>query len=145
MKKEEVTAVHIRLDAGRGKTILSILLASDGSINRMGNGQLNADKDLYIGARQERLFHDFISRMPDDLLAYAGRYDLPEQRGLPCKLTLLFAGPADSGVGFEFNYGSESQGPPTEIQELLIAAVEITDGWLKAQKSGAKKPWWKPW
>jgi hypothetical protein len=144
MKKEEITAVHIRLDAGRGNTILSILLAADGSINRMGNGRLSdikTEKELHIGAGQEQLFRDFTNRMPDDMLQYAGRYDLPEPRGLPCKLTLLFAGPNESGVGFEFNYGSESQGPPTEIQELLIAAVEITDGWLKAQK----KPWWKPW
>jgi hypothetical protein len=146
MNKEEIKAVHIRLDAGRENTILSILLASDGSINRMGNGRLrDNDKDLYIGAGQEQLFRDFISRMPGDLLAYAGRYEMPEPQGLPCKLTLLFAGPGDTGVGFEFHYGSESQGPPTEIRELITAAVEITDGWLEAQKVGAKKPWWKPW
>ena len=146
MNKEEIKAVHIRLDAGRENTILSILLAADGSVNRMGNGRLsNTDKDLYIGAGQEQLFRDFISRIPDDLLGYAGRYDLPEPRGLPCKLTLLFAGQDESGAGFEFRYGSESQGPPAEIQQLLIAAVEITDGWLQAQQSRTQKRWWKPW
>jgi hypothetical protein len=148
MNKEEIKAVHIRLDAGRENTILSILLAADGSINRMGNGRLgdiDAEKVLNIGAGQEQVFRAFISRMPDDMLQYAERYDLPEPRGLPCKLTLLFAGPDDSGVGFEFNYGSESQGPPAEIQELLLAAVEITDGWLRTQKSKTQKSWWKPW
>src|SRR5262245_8314506 len=100
MKKGEITAVQIRLDAGRENTILSILLAADGSINRIGNGRysdIGAEKVLHIGAGQQQLFSDFISLMPDDLLEYAGRYDLTEPRGLPCKLALLFAGRGDSG------------------------------------------------
>jgi hypothetical protein len=148
MKKEEITAVQIRLDAGRENTILSILLAADGSINRMGSGRfsdINAEKELHIGADQERLFRDFISQMPDDLLEYAGRYDLPEPQGLPCKLTMLFAGEGESGVGFEFIYGSRSQGPPAEIQELIVEAIRITDGWLQNQNSKPDKPWWKVW
>ncbi len=148
MKKEEVTAVFIRLDAGRENTILSILLAADGTVNRMGNGRasdIDAENTLYIGAGQQRLFHDFISRVPDDLLEYAGRYDMPEPRGIPCKLTLLFAGRGDTGARFEVNYGSESQGPPLGIRESVAAAVEITDGWLRAQHAKVRKPWWKLW
>lgn len=140
MKREDIKAVYIRLDAGRENTILSIMLAADGSINRMGNGRLSdidAEQPLYIGAGQQELFRTFTARMPDDLLEYAGRYELPNPQGLDCQLTLLFAGQGDSGVRFEFIYGSESQGPPVEIQELLIAAIEITDGWLKTQKAKA--------
>ena len=119
MKKEEVTADFIRLDAGRENTILSILLAADGTVNRMGNGRagdIAAESTLYIGAGEQRLFHDFISRMPDALLERPGRYDMPEPQGIPCRLTLLFAGRGDTGARFEVNYGSESEKEREEQQ-----------------------------
>lgn len=148
MKKEEIKTVSLRLDAGRENTILSILLAVDGSIKRMGNGRfsdIDAKKELHIGAGQEQLFRDFVSHIPNDIFKYAGRYDLPEPQGLPCTLTLLFQGHDDSGVGYEFNYGSESQGPPEEIQELVTVAIETTNKWLEAQNIKTSKPWWRLW
>ena len=148
MNKDEIITVSLRLDVGRENTILSILLAADGSIKRMGNGRfsdIDTKKELHIGAGQEQLFRDFASIIPDEIFEYAGRYDLPEPQGLPCQLTLLLQGRDDSGIGYEFNYGSESQGPPEEIQELVTTAIKITDKWLEAQNIKTPKPWWRLW
>ena len=123
-----------------GDTALFILLAEDGTVNRMGNGSLtNSDHEMYIGRQPEPLFARFIDRITPQMLEHQGAYELPNRVGANCELTLLL-GYRDSkrSAGFKFIYGSESQGPPPEIVELVRYAAEVTTPWHEQQKRIAK-------
>jgi len=151
-KVADINAVNITFEKG-GKQALFILLAADGTINRMGTGSVsNKDNALFIGVTQERLFDQLMTKLNDDMLDHMGGYDVPEQRGVSCKLAigLSFANAGDNGFGFR--YGSESEGPPRDIIEFVNAAVQLTDAWFHQQKkmvgkadSADRKPWWKFW
>jgi hypothetical protein len=121
-------------------TALFMLLAEDGTVNRMGDGSTtNTDREMFIGRHPEPLFARFISRITPDLLEHQGAYDLPNRKGANCELTLLlgYRG-SERSAGFKFIYGSESQGPPREIAELVRYAAELTTPWHEAQKRIAK-------
>lgn len=151
-KVSDINAVHVTLEIG-DKQALFILLAADGTINRFGTGSVNnKDNDLFIGVTQEPLFKQLLSNLDDDMLDHMGGYDVPEQHGIPCKLSIGLAFAGDYENGFGFRYGSESQGPPEEIIQFVTAAVQLTDPWFQEQKkmvniseSDEKKPWWKLW
>jgi hypothetical protein len=139
MTKNKITNVLISLEVDN-KQSLFILLASDGTVNRLGNGTVNnEDNDMYIGISNEKLFEKLMKRIPDDLFEYQGVYDIPDKKGKNCKLTLLFGGKEDNeAIGFKFLYGSESQGPPSEISEIVINAVNITEPWYLKHKKIAQ-------
>jgi hypothetical protein len=151
-KVSDIRAVTISLETG-GKTALFILLAADGSINRMGTGAVNnKDKDLFIGVTKKTLFDQLMACLDDGMLKHTGGYDVPERRGVTCKLSIGFSFTNGKEDGFGFRYGAESSGPPGEIAQFVMKAVELTDPWFEKQKQmvkGAgpkrKKPWWKFW
>jgi hypothetical protein len=119
-----------------GETALLILLAEDGSVNRMGNGSVtNTDHVLVIGVNSEPLFARFMARVTPEMLRYQGAYEFPNRKGANCELTILlgYRGGDRSG-GFGFLYGSESQGPPRDIAELVRYAVELTTPWQEETK-----------
>jgi hypothetical protein len=148
----DISAVHITLEAG-DKQALFILLAADGSINRLGTGSVaNTDNDLFIGVTEEPLFAKLMGHLDDEMLKYMGGYDVPNQQGVPCKLSIGLSFANAEANGFGFRYGSESEGPPREIIQFVTAAVNLTDPWFRQQKkivgkaeSGRDKPWWKIW
>ncbi len=136
-KVSDITAAGITLEAG-DQQALFVLLAADGTINRLGTGTINnKDNDLFIGMTQEPLFDQLMTSLNDDMLDHMGGYDVPEKNGVPCTLTisLSFANADDNGFGFR--YGSESEGPPREIIEFVMAAVRLTDPWFQQQKKMA--------
>jgi hypothetical protein len=149
-KASDIQAVNIALEVD-GNYSLFILLAADGSINRQGTGTLkNSARDIFIGMTKEPYFAALMTHMNDEMLEFMGRYELAEQQGASCKLSIGLQFADGEQNGFEFNYGSESQGLPREIGEFVIAAVQITDPWYKAQQKMVKaaeepKPWWKVW
>lgn len=121
-----------------GDTALFILLAEDGTVNRMGNGSLASDHDMYIGRQPEPLFARFIGRITPQLLEHQGAYELPNRAGAHCELTLLLGSRGSNrSAGFKYIYGSESQGPPPEIADLIRYAVELTKPWYEQQKRSA--------
>jgi hypothetical protein len=133
--KENIAHVIVTLDVG-GKPALFVLLSEDGSINRMGTGSpSNSDHDLYIGAGQAALFADFMRRVPEEIFPYRGRYEIPGRSGAECTLAIRFATRNDETVSFEFLYGTESEGPPQEIRDVAMAAVEVTDCWYEKQQA----------
>jgi len=153
--KEQVMAVLVSLEIDSQRSLF-ILLGNDGLVNRQGYGTVDcAEQDLYIGKATEPLFEQFMSKVSNEIFEHTGVYDIPEQRGKKCKLTLLFN--TETGDdGFEFLYGTESQGPPGEIRELVSEAVRLTDGWFQQQKAMVQesqtqsqgkvdKPKWKFW
>lgn len=121
-------------------TALFILLAEDGTVNRMGDGSLtNTDREMFIGLNREPLFARFIARITPEMLQHQGAYELPNRQGADCELTLLlgYRG-SERSAGFKFIYGSESQGPAREIGELVRYAAELTTPWHEEQKRIAK-------
>jgi hypothetical protein len=67
-----------------------------------------------------------------------GRYEVPDQQGDPCVLDVLLRFTDGSEDGFGFAYGSESMGPPGEIVDVVVRAVEATEPWYQQQKAIAK-------
>jgi hypothetical protein len=125
--------IDLRID---GKTALFILLTEDGTVNRMGSGcKGNTDRGMFIGRNREPLFSRFMARITPELLRNQGAYELPNREGAECELTLLcgYRG-SERSAGFQFIYGSESQGPPREIAELVEYAAELTTPWHEEQK-----------
>ncbi len=141
--KEKVRAVIISLEAD-ANVALFILLGSDGTVNRMGTGAPdNIEKAMYVGHTTDRLFTQLMAQVDERLLAHGGRYVLPNPQGTLCTLKMLFQlhktpqGPEI--IGFEFVYGADSEGPPAQVSDLIIAAVEMTDPWFEEQKRIAGK------
>ena len=138
-KISEIELLTITLEIG-DKRSLFILLAKDGSINRLGTGTIdNQENDLYIGITEDLLFEHTITYLTDDMLPYMGSYDIPDKKGLPCRLSIGLLFDYGEENGFEFSYASESEGPPDEIAELLLAAIQITEPWYQSQKERSSK------
>ena len=129
------------LEGDRHRQLLFVFLHRDGSVNRMGDGTLRAYGDFRIGRVTEPLFDQFMEDLSEGLLDYAGRYDLPDRRGLDCNLEVkLFSGGA-LGANLEFHFGSESLGPPAEIRALVTRALELTEAWWRLPfQSDAPRP-----
>jgi hypothetical protein len=70
-----------------------------------------------------------------------------------CELTVGFKKAGGEELMTAWQYGSESQGPPPEICNFVIAAVEATTPWYEQQKAmvrragqqGGDKKWWQFW
>lgn len=75
-----------------------------------------------------------MTKLNDDMLDYMSRYDVPEQRGIPRKLSIGFSFTNEDDNGFGFRYGSESEGPPHEIVEFVNVAVQLTNPWFQQQR-----------
>jgi hypothetical protein len=124
--------VHLEYD---GRPTLVVLLARDGSINRMGDGTLDPEVDStwYIGRVEEPLFDKLMEVVPEEILELSGRYDPPDRLGVECKCTFVFSYKDGQDIGLEIVWGSESAGLPLEMQRMIARAVELTDPWWRAQ------------
>jgi hypothetical protein len=134
----EVCLISIMIE---DKQSLFILLAKDGTINRLGTGSANnTENDMFIGISKDGLFEKLMEAVPEELLEYQGSYDIPEKKGKRCELTLMLASADEKKkAGFIFQYGSDSQGPPQEISEIVVKAVELTNPWYDEQKTVVSK------
>jgi hypothetical protein len=119
------------------RLILVVLLAREGSINRMGDATSKADDTWYIGKVQEPLFDQLLEVVPDDLFQYAGRLEIPDRRGIDCELAVVFLHKDGRAVPFEILFGSETQDVPTELLDIVSRAMELTDPWWKKQPGQA--------
>ena len=138
-KVSDIQIISITLEIDNKKSLF-ILLARDGAINRLGTGEIdNQENELYIGITDELLFEHTMTYISDEMLQHMGAWDMPDQKGLPCNLSIGFQFGEEEEDGFNFSYGSESEGPPFEISELLIACIQITDPWYESQKKTASK------
>ena len=141
MKIEEIKLVTITMYVG-GAQALFILLAKDGTINRLGTGILrNKDKTLFINKVNENLFQDLMKCVPEDWSELKGIYkiNIPDKKGANCELKVIFNNETNKDYGFVVLYGAKSEGPAFDISELVINAVQITDPWFNKQKQLLKK------
>lgn len=130
---EDVVGVLITLYV-ETEQVLFILLTADGAVNRMGTGAVdNQEKRLFIAQSSGEMFEDLKSRIQRDSMQWEGGYRAPEQTGKTCCLTVGFMNDQGEQSVCKFQYGSESQGPPNDLCDLVMAAIEITDPWYQEQ------------
>jgi len=124
-----------------GQQSLIVLLAEDGTVNRLGNGTANdTERTLFIGTTNEALFAQLRDKVKPEWIPHQGAYDMPEKKGTICTLTLILGHADGHEDRFGFRYGSESQGPPLDICKFVEAAVRLTDPWYEQQKLIANGP-----
>jgi hypothetical protein len=80
--------------------------------------------------------------MLERLLGHNFEHENP--RGAPCKLDVRLQFRGGTSGGFIFLYGSQSQGPPSYVTDLVRAAVRQTDSWYedfeRIAREGDNKP-----
>jgi hypothetical protein len=134
-----ISGILVTLHIGQQQALF-VMLGADGSINHMGTGSLNnTDQDLFIGKVGPELFEGLRSKVTDELLQWLGKYADPSPQGEVCNLTIGFKQGDDQELMSHWQYGSESQGPPPEICNFVVAAVEATDPWFEQQKAMARR------
>ena len=148
---ENIDGIMVTLEVDSSKALF-ILLAADGTVNRLGTGSVNnTENDMYIGITKDSLFVKLLSKIDVGWFEYQGSYDVPDKKGKICELTVLFRHDDGRESGFNFIYGSESEGPPDDICQFVIEAVNLTEPWYIEQKKMIgkspenHKPWWKFW
>jgi hypothetical protein len=140
----DIAAINISLQVN-GESALFILLAEDGTVNRLGTGSAqNQEHDMFIGVTGEPIFSSLLSELTDEMLAYTGSYDIPDQHGAKCRLSIGLSFRDGSENGFGFAYGTDSQGPPREISRFVVSAVELTNPWYESQKQMVANTTGKP-
>jgi hypothetical protein len=132
--KDTVEAIMITLEID-SKQSLFVLIAADGTINRKGTGTVrNRERDMFIGISQEPIFDKLRDKILPEWFENLGGYDVPDKKGLPCELWIWMKHSDGNESALGFRYGSESQGPPSDVCEFVTEAVSLTESWYENQK-----------
>ncbi len=139
VEQEEIKGIYVILNV-EGVPALLVLLALDGSINRMGTGAVdNTEMGMFIGVADPALFLKMRSQVTADLLQWIGARADPQPKGKVCELTIGFMLANGKEQGIQFKYGSESLGPPPEVRRFVTAMVEARDPWYEDFKAKTAK------
>ena len=117
-------------------TSIFVMLARDGSINRIGSDSPECDeKDMFIGMTKDKLFEEFIDKCPAAFIAAPGEAYAPtgELKGKEVKFSLMFQS-GDSKSGLMFLYGTESGGIPDDLDQVVALAKDVTESWYQNQR-----------
>ena len=136
VKQEEVTGLAITLKVEEDLSLL-VLLAADGSINRLGTGTVNnTDKGMFIGVADPNLYETIRPYINSDVIRWIGGRADQTPKGKICELTIWLFLPNKQEHVIYFKYGSQSVGPPPEVSQLVSVAIEITNPWYEQFKAG---------
>ena len=143
LTKAEIENVHISLVVNE-EQVLALRISKNGALNRMGDGSDDPKMRLMFMKRiEEPLFDRLMEILSVDLLSMVGRYTFPDPKGDLTQLLITLEGDNDTETGFEFVYGSDSEGPPEEIIDFVEYAVELSDPYwedfLSKKLQGSKK------
>lgn len=131
-----IQAILVTLKIGEEQSLF-ILLAADGTINRMGNGSERIECDLFIGKTSRDAFQAALGHAQPVFDEWLGGFVDPNPGGKVCQLQVGFQSSDGREHMSQWEYGSRSQGPPPEVTGLVIAAVEATEPWFAEQKQMA--------
>lgn len=136
LEKDNIHIMIIRLEID-GKINFSLLLSSDGSVNRIGTGlKQNQDSTMYSGCSHEGLFEKVLDYVPAALFDKQGNYDVKDREGSICEMIFYFASKDEKETArFQFTYGSDSMGPPLPFIQLFGFASQLTESWYLKQKN----------
>jgi hypothetical protein len=139
VKQEDVTGLAITLKVEEDLSLL-VLLAADGSINRLGTGTVNnTEKEMFIGVADPNLFETIRPHINSDVIRWIGGRADQSPKGKICELTIWLFLPNKEERVIYFKYGSESVGPPPEVSRLVLAAIDVTNPWYEQFKAGIAK------
>jgi hypothetical protein len=129
-----IATIMVTLKVGEDQSLF-IMLANDGSINRMGNGSENRiERDMFIGKTSTDAFDDVKKYAPAVISQWIGGHSDRSPVGKLCELGVGFQMLDGKEMMSQWHYGSQSQGPPPEVTQLVIAAVKFTNDWYESQK-----------
>lgn len=137
VNKQNVDGIIINLTVD-GDLQFFVLLAADGTINRLGpqTPEMATSSMLFTGQTDDPLFRQIIQEMPDEIFQLLGRrFELPERAGKECELTIAFRAQDGEQDAWQLAYGTESIGPPEEIVNFLKRCREITEPWYQRSAS----------
>jgi len=140
-KVSDVDTIYVSLEVN-ARLSLAVLLGADGSINRMGTGTVkNTEHDLFIGLTDPAIFMAVRSHLTEEMLLIllGHTFRVPNPHGAPCKMTITLQFNNGTSGGFEILYGSESEGPPREVVDFVMAAILQTNPWYEDFKRMAAK------
>ena len=136
---ENIAAIMVSLTID-GKNSLWVLLAKDGSINRLGTGaEDNTENDMFIGVTSPEAFEKLRKQVEPDIFKYEGEYSGNNIVGKSCELQVAFKFTDNKEIGSTWRYGTKSSGPPQEIKRFVLASIEATESWLEEQRRATKK------
>ncbi len=140
IKADDVTGVALSLKVDEELSLYA-LVAADGSINRLGTGTIdNTEKDMFIGVISDpKPFQTLRAQISPDLFKWIGGRADPSPKGKICELTMWLFLPNKEERTINFKYGSESIGPPPEVCQLVLAAIDVTNPWYEQFKAGIAK------
>ena len=131
----DIAGVLVTLHIG-GEQKLFLMLTNDGMIRRSGDGSEDCiDTDVFIGKSQGNEFSKIVAMCGDVIGKWLGSYAAPEQQGKSCRLVVGFEDANENEMLSEWEYGTESQGPPPDVGSLVVGAVRATDAWYEKQKA----------
>ena len=134
LKIENITGMLVALHVANRQTLF-VMLGVDGLVNRLGTGaEDNVENDMFIGKASLDTFNTLRSRINPDIFQWIGEHADPAPVGKICRLAVGFQLKDGRELMSEWQYGSQSLGPPPEVRDFVIAAVEITDPWYEQQK-----------
>lgn len=117
---------------------LFILLAQDGTINRLGTGSVdNTDRDMFVGLSDSSAFKQVCRLAKPVLNNCLGEYTSRQCSGKQCKLAIVFETTGGEQRASAWQYGSQSQGPPPEVTNFVVGSIKATHLWWQAQKGAA--------
>ena len=133
---EDVVGIMVVLQLG-GQQALFALLGSDGVVNRMGSGLVDAsDREMFIGKADADLFQQLRSKITPGVIHFLGqRLAAPNPIGKPCELTVGLKYADGREAVSAWRYGSESQGPHPEVVNFVKETLRITEPWFRRQKA----------
>ncbi|MBL0308430.1 MAG: hypothetical protein IPP77_01675 [Bacteroidetes bacterium] len=130
-------------------TALFILLTKQGIVQRKGDGNPgHTHPATNAWCSSDGHSEALMMTIPEDTFNYIHVYPRPNIIGTECRLTTIFQAKDDLDYSFRVVYGSDSEGPPSELAEILINAVKITEGWYQRQineNTPAEKKWCQVW
>lgn len=132
VERNSICGLRVSLDVD-GEHFVLIMLGSDGRIKRMGIGSVDgAERDILSGTSTPSLFQQVRQKVTPELLQWRGQsWSDPAPRGKTCELTISFMHADGRETRMYWWYGSESQEPPPEVREFVLAAVEATKPWYE--------------
>jgi hypothetical protein len=118
------------------KQRLFVMLTSDGTIRRSGDGSESCDEsDLFIGGTDGGQYRSISTQSATILDRWLGQFSDPKALGKRCKLVLGFKSKDGSELVSVWEYGTSSQGPPPEICTFVKLVVTATDSWYQSERA----------